>query len=254
MRLVERHIIKQADPRFKAIDRAAFASKNLYNATNYVVWQYFIAEGVYLDYHEMHERMKDHEAYHALPAKVAQWVLRMLDKNWQGYFAACAAWQEDPSKFLGHPKLSGYKDKQRGRNLLVYIAQALSVPALRQGLIAPSMLGVIIRTRQQQQHIQQVRIIPRIGYYVAEVIYEQEPLPAAVNLALRAGVDIGLNNLATLTPDKPGFVPRIVNGRPVKSINQFYNKRRAEMQCHLREAYTSRPLERVTIVQARTTH
>jgi putative transposase len=251
MRLVERHIIKQTDPRFVTIDAAAFASKNLYNAANYLVRQSFIAEGIYLDYHEMHERMKDHEAYQALPAKVAQWVLRMLDKNWQGYFAACAAWQEDPSRFLGHPKLPGYKDKQRGRNLLVYTTQALSVPALRQGLIVPTMLGIIIPTRQQQQHIQQVRIIPRIGLYVVEVIYEQEPIPAVVNLALRAGVDIGLNNLATLTSDKPGFVPRIVNGRPVKSINQFYNKRRAEMQSHLGEAHISRRLERVTIRRTR---
>ncbi len=81
---------------------------------------------------------------------------------------------------------------------------------------------------------------------MVEVIYAQEPIPAAVNPALRAGVDIGLNNLAMLTSDKPGFVPRVVNGRPVKSINQFYNKRRAELQSRLGEAHTSRRLERIT--------
>src|SRR5215831_8694790 len=37
MHLVERHVIKRADPRFAAIDRAALASKNLYNAANFVV-------------------------------------------------------------------------------------------------------------------------------------------------------------------------------------------------------------------------
>jgi putative transposase len=249
MRLVERHVIKQADPRFKAIDCAAFASKNLYYAANYMVRQSFIHEGVYLDYHAMHERMRRHEAYQALPAKVAQWALRMLDKNWQSYFAACAAWQEDPSKFLGHPKLSGYKEKQRGRNLLVYTIQALSLPALRQELICPSMLGITMKTKQQ--HIHQIRIIPRIGFYVVEVIYEQTPIQAAVDPALRVGVDIGLNNLATLASDKPGFVPRIVNGRPVKSINQFYNKRRAGLQSHLGEAHTGHRLERITAKRTR---
>ncbi len=54
MQLVERHVIKQVDHRFAAIDAAAFASKNLYNAANYVVRQSFIHEGVYLNYHEMH--------------------------------------------------------------------------------------------------------------------------------------------------------------------------------------------------------
>jgi putative transposase len=252
MQLVERHIIKRADSRFKAIDTAAFASKNLYNAANYVVRQSFIHQGVYLNYHEMHQRMKEHEAYQALPAKVAQWVLRMLDKNWQSFFAALAAWQEDPSQFLGRPKLPGYKDKQQGRHLLVYTIQALSIPALRQGVICPSMLGIVVPTKQQRQHIQQVRIVPRKGFYVVEVVYERAPVPAAVNPARHAGVDIGLNNLAVLTSDKPGFVPRVVNGRPVKSINQFYNKRRAELQSLLGETrHTSQRLERITTKRTR---
>ncbi|HEX2349466.1 MAG TPA: transposase, partial [Ktedonobacterales bacterium] len=206
MQLVERHVITPADPRFAPIDRAAFASKNLYNAANYVVRQSFIHEGIYLNYHEMHHRMKGHEAYQALPAKVAQWVLRLLDKNWESCFAAMEAWRKDPSQFLGRPKLPGYKDKQQGRNTLVYTIQALSAPALRDGLIAPSMLEITVKTKQQE--VQQVRIIPRKGFYVVEVIYAREPQPAAGDPALHAGIDIGLNNLATITSDKPGFVPR----------------------------------------------
>ncbi len=214
-----------------------------------MVRQSYIHEGAYLNYHEMHRRMQDHDAYKALPAKVAQWVLRLLDKNWHSYFAACAAWKTDPSQFLGHPRLPGYKDKQQGRNLFVYTMQALSLPALRAGLIVPSMLGITVRTKQH--NVQQVRIIPRIGFYVVEVVYAREPVPLAVDPALHAGVDIGLNNLATLTSDKPGFVPRIVNGRPVKSINQFYNKRQAEVQSQLGETHTSRRLERLTTRRTR---
>jgi putative transposase len=68
---------------------------------------------------------------------------------------------------------------------------------------------------------------------------------------LRAGCDIGLNNLATLASDKPGFLPRFVNGRPVKSINQYYNKRRAQLQGRLGEAHTSPRLERITTKRTR---
>src|SRR5579864_4639601 len=184
MQLVERHVIKRTDPRFAVIDAAAFASKNLYNAANYELRQSFIRQRSYLNYHEMHRRMKDHAAYHALPAKVAQWVLRLLDKNWQSFFAALAAWKADPSTFLGRPRLPGYKDKQHGRNLLVYTIQALSLPALRTGRMCPSILAITVQTRQQD--IQQVRIIPRIGYYVVEVMYAREPIAAAVNPALHA--------------------------------------------------------------------
>jgi IS605 OrfB family transposase len=251
MQLVERHVIKRADPRFAAMDPAAFAAKNLYNAANYVVRQSFIRQGIYLGYAEIDQRMQPHEAYRALPAKVAQWVLRTLDTNWQSFFAARAAWKVDPSQFLGCPRLPGYKDKQRGRTLLVYTVQALSAPALREGLIRPSRLDITVQTQQPPHSIQQVRIVPRRGFYVVEVVYEREPVPAAVDPALHAGVDVGLNNLAVLTSDKPGIVPRMVNGRPVKSINQFYNKRRAELQSQLGNAHTSRRLERITTKRTR---
>jgi putative transposase len=249
MQLVEQHVIKRADRRFAAIDCAAFASKNLYNAANYVVRQSFIHEGVYLNYPEMHRRMKDHEAYQALPAKVAQWVLRLLDKNWQSFFEALVAWKADSSKFLGRPKLPGYKDKQQGRSLLVYTIQALSVPALRKGLICPSMLGITVRTRQC--NVQQVRIIPRSGFYVVEVVYEcPEAIPSG-NPALYAAVDIGVDNLAAITANKKGFVPRLVNGRPIKSTNQYYNKRKAELQSALGREGTTARMERLTAKRTR---
>jgi IS605 OrfB family transposase len=246
MRLVERHAIKRADPRFKAVDRAAFASKNLYNKALYATRQAFFQDGSYPSYPTLYHQMKGEPEYAALPRKVAQWVFKQVCVAWESYKEALAAWEVDRSKFLDRPRIPRYKPKQQGRNLLVYTLQALSRPALRNQLICPSGLGITVQTRQE--NVQQVRIIPRTrsGFYVVEVIYERAPVATAVSPALHAGVDIGLNNLALLTSDKPGFVPRLVNGRPVKSINQFYNKRRAELQSRLGDAHTSRRLERIT--------
>jgi putative transposase len=86
---------------------------------------------------------------------------------------------------------------------------------------------------------------------VVAVLYERDPAPAAVNASLYAGVDMGLNTLALLTSNKAGFVPRLVNGRPVKSINQVYNKRRAQWQSKLGTRGTSRHLERITTKRTR---
>jgi putative transposase len=58
------------------------------------------------------------------------------------------------------------------------------------------------------------------------------PGAAAGDPALLAGIDLGINNLATIASNKVGFVPVIVNGRPLKAINQFYNKRRAALQAY----------------------
>src|SRR6266446_7071436 len=104
MQLVEQHVISQTDPRYVALDRVAFASKNLYNAALYEMRQAFIHEHKYLSYNTMDKLMQKHEAYKALPAKVSQQVLMLLDKNWKSFFEAFAAYEEDPSKFLGRPK------------------------------------------------------------------------------------------------------------------------------------------------------
>lgn len=140
MQLVEQHVIKQTDSRYQAIDQAAFASKNLYNAANYIIRQSFIHEKVYLCYEEMHSRMKLHEAFKALPRKVSQQVLRLLHKNWVSFFKAIEVWKVDPSQFLGRPKLPKYKDKQQGRNILVYTIQAISKKGLKSGSVQPSGL------------------------------------------------------------------------------------------------------------------
>ena len=245
MRLVEQHVISQNDPRYPLIDAACFASKNLYNAANYIVRQVFIHNGIYLNYAGVYHHIKRHEAYKALPAKVANDVLRLLDKNWTAFFKAIKAWAIDPSQFVGKPKIPGYKDKLKGRNILIYDIQALSKPALQRGVIKPSMLGIEVETKQK--NIAQARIIPRHGFYVVEVVYDRDEMQAEVNPALIASVDIGVNNLVALTSNKSGFVPRLVNGRPIKSINQFYNKQRERLQKKMRkDHYTSHQLDRIT--------
>src|SRR5215472_17218547 len=97
MQLVEQHCISKHDPRYSVIDEAAFKSKNLYNAALYEIRQSFIHEGKYLNYNEVQRRMQSHEAYKALPAKVSQQVLVLLEKNWKAFFEARAADVEDPS-------------------------------------------------------------------------------------------------------------------------------------------------------------
>jgi putative transposase len=245
MRLVEQHRIDRHDPRFAAIDAAAFASKNLYNAANYLLRQSFIFQGEYLNYYDVHAQMKAHQAYHALPRKVSQQVLRMLDKNWQGFFAALKAYRADPSKFRKRPGLPRYLDKTDGRYALVYTIQALSKRALKRGVIVPSGLAIEVRTKQAR--IAQVRIVPKGQFYVVEVVYEQDIQPAAVDAALIAGIDVGLNNLAAIASNKPGFVPVLINGRPAKYINQRYNKRRADLQAKLGQPRRTQRMERLTM-------
>jgi putative transposase len=230
VQLVEQHRIDRHDPRFAAIDAAAFASKNLYNAALYLTRQAFIHQSRVISYEDLARDMKTAEAYRALPAKVAQWVVRQVTLAWKSYFAACAAWEADPSRFLGHPKLPKYLDKQ-GRNLLTYTEQAISRAPRNRGYVVPSGLAIRVETRQAA--IDQVRLVPHASHYTVEVIYERLVIPADVDPARTVGIDIGLNNLAAVTSNQPGVMPFLVQGRPVKAINHWYNKRRAQLQAKL---------------------
>lgn len=101
-------------------------------------------------------------------------------------------------------------------------------------------------------HVDGVRIVPRTGYYVVEVVYEEPEIQADVDASLSAGIDMGINALTALTSNKEGFVPRIVNGRPVKSINQDDNKERARLQSLLKgKRQTSQKLEKLTTKRTR---
>jgi len=231
MQLVEQHVIDRSDPRFAVIDEVAFKSKNLYNAANYEIRQTFIHENKYLNYNDMDRRMQSHEAYKALPAKVSQQILMVLDRNWKSFFEARKAYEEDPSTFTGRPQLPKYKHKTEGRNILVYTIQAISKKGLKYGLIQPSMLPITVKTKQK--NIDQVRIVPRNGYYVVEVIYTKEPVQANVDPSFCVGIDLGVTNLAAIASNREGFVPRLVNGRPVKAWNQWYNKRVKELKNQL---------------------
>lgn len=246
MQLVEQHVIKPNSPFWQVVDTAAFASKNLYNLALYEMRQKFFVSGFTHSYESLYHLVKTSDAYKGLPAKVSQQVLKGLDKAWKGYFSAHREWQKDHSKFLSEPNIPHYKDKTDGRNVLTYTIQAISSKLLRIGQVAPSGLsGVIIKTKQTT--IDCVRIVPKKTHYVVEVIYTKEIEPDDLDYAFVAGIDLGLNNLAVIASNKSGFRPVVVNGRPLKSINQFYNKRKAELQSILGfEKAKSHRIDRLT--------
>ena len=249
MQLVEQHVISHGDPRFAPIDAAAFKAKNLYNAANYLVRHAFIFEQRYLGYAAIFHLIKHTEAYTALPRKVSNDILRQLDKNWRAFFAAVEAWKQDPSQCVGRPRVPKYKDKTKGRFLLTYDVQAISRRALARGILIPSGLNIEIQTLHQR--IKQARIVPRIGFYVVEIVYEQADSAPSGNPALYAAVDLGVDTLAALTSNKVGCAPRLVNGRVLKSCNQFFNKRRAELQAALGHEGTTARMERLTTRRTR---
>ena len=234
MQLVEQHVIDRQDARFKTVDAACFASKNLYNCVLYQMRQDFFAGKKADGYAKLAHALKGTPEFKALPAKVAQWVIRQASGDWWNFWKAHQAYKQNPAKFTGRPKLPHYKDKQKGRNLLVYTVQALSRPALKEGRVEPSQLAVVLPT--QHPEVQQVRIVPQASHYAVEVVYTVKPKSRTANKLnpkWAASLDLGIDVLAAVTTNKRGITPFLVNGRPLKSVNAYYNKLRAQQQAAL---------------------
>lgn len=233
MKLVEQHIIKRNDVRFKHIDRAAFLSKNLYNVTMYDMRSAFLSGKKLPSPNAMSKRLREQVDYKALPRKVSVRVLKQVCQAWSDYFAAVRSYNKNPEKFLGKPGIPGYKEK-KGRNTLEYFRQTISTKSenIKSNILELSQLNVKIQTTREYESVICVRIIPHKTHYTAEVIYEQE-VKGSLGATWIAGIDIGVSNLAAIASNKPGFQPLVVNGRPLKSINQYYNKERARLQSHL---------------------
>jgi putative transposase len=249
MQLVEQHIVKRGHSSFRKIDELCFKSKNLYNAALYEVRQaFFQNQSGYLNYNALQKKFQTEKQndYCALPAKVSQQILMLLDRNFKSFFEALKAFKVNPSKFLARPKIPKYKDKIKGRNLLIYTIQALSKPLLKKGILQLSGTDIQFKTNVKFNEIQQVRMIPNATCYTIEVVYNvvaAAPVPFNGRIA---SIDIGLNNLATLTSNG-AFAPLILNGKPLKSIHQFYHKKKAKLQAALKkEQKTSRRIQALT--------
>jgi IS605 OrfB family transposase len=224
MILVERHIINNRHHFFKECDKLSFLSKNLYNKGLYNVRQHYFMHKEYLSYVKNFHLTKNEQCYKDLPAKVSNQILILLDKNFKSFFELL--------KMGLKTRVPKYLDKDKGRYIVKYEKQALGIGHFKKiGEILLSKTNISIKTKiVDWNSIKEVRIIPKNNHYVIEVVYEK--LEKINNGNITASIDLGLNNLSTITFND-GRTPFIINGRPLKSINNFYNKKKSILQSEL---------------------
>ena len=251
MNLVERHIINKGSEFYKEADRVSLLSKNLYNFANYSIRQEFIntskekEEGLrefanYKNYYEMRKELAGQIDYVALPQKVANHTLRLLDKSWKSFFKSIKEWNKFPDKFLGKPGLPNYLDVEIGRYIVSYEKGAISAKELKKGFIKLSGTDISVLFINCDKKLISARIVPtKNNEYVLEIIYKC-PEVALKTEGITAGIDIGVNNLMAIVFAEEGVAPALVNGRPLKSINQYYNKQKAMFQKKLDKAQSKK--------------
>ena len=230
----EQHNIKYGTEFYKFVDEMCFKSKNLYNYANYIIRQEFINNGNWIKYNQLFQLVKESDPYKNIGSNVGQGTLRILDKNWKSFFKAIKDWKKNPNKYLGRPKIPKYKDKD-GRFLLSLDSNKVK---LKDGYLyfawKPFKPYNNMFKTNAQERILQCRFIPRCGKYVMEIVYEIEVPDISETSDRVAAIDIGVDNFITMV-NNIGENPIAVKGGVIKSINQFYNKQKANIQSELKK-------------------
>lgn len=239
MRLVERHIVK--DNRFEDI---CLKSGLLYNYVLLNVRQ-GIFSGDYINEYEFSTKLcKENQVdFRNLPSVVSQQVVAQVFSVTKSWMKSKKEYEKNPSKFLSRPKLPKYK-RGKKQNMVVFTASACRLKSdgyihFVKNIISP------IKTKIGDNKLCQVRIIPQATCYVVEVIYEKKEQDLNLNKDNVLSIDLGLNNICTCISNV-GISPFIVNGKVIKSFNQWYNKKKARLMSLIGDKGTSRRINKMT--------
>ena len=236
----ETHIIKESHPIYNWIVDECLRSRNLYNKTLFIYRQAFtgnhdkiedfkpiIRHEKFISSFELVKQMaklKDIDYYAMTKKNSGTQVVCQVDRTMKSWFTALKSYKKDPSKFRGRPRIPSYKKKDE-LNCLTYTY--VDAKLQKDGTINIRR-DIKLPIHTNLSSFQQIRLVPKTGYIQVEIIYNKEITDSNLDKTRAIGIDLGLNNLMAITSNI-GNISNLVNGRPLKSINQYYNKRKAHL-------------------------
>ena len=236
----ETHIIKESHPIYNWVVDECSRSKSLFNKALYIYRQAFtekhenISDYVsivnnkkFISSYNLITKMrelKDEDYFAMTKNHSASQVIIQVDKTMKSWFAALKSYKKDPSKFRGRPRIPSYKKKDE-LNCLTYTN--IDARLQKDGTINISK-KIKLPIHTNLSSFQQIRLVPKVGFIQVEIIYNKEINDTNLDKTRAIGIDLGLNNLMAITSNI-GNISNLVNGRPLKSINQYYNKKKAHL-------------------------
>lgn len=211
-------------------------SKNLTNQAIYNVRQYYFQEKQYLRYESNYHEMKYLENYKLLNADISQQTLKNVDQMFKSFFALIKLAKQGKYNFK-HIRLPNYLPKNSYSNLIIGQVRIkddniLMIPYSNTFKKKYKVNRINIKIPQvlENKEIKQIQIIPKFNARFFEIQYtyeiQEENIKLNTNNAL--AIDLGVNNLCTcITNTGKSF---IIDGKKLKSINQFFNKQNTKLR------------------------
>lgn len=217
-------------------------SNNLYNVALYNVRQHFFNHKTYLNYFNNYPICKENENYKKLPSQAAQQVIKQVDNSFKSFFQTLKDYKKHPDKYKACPKIPKYKEKG-SRNVITIPSQ--TVYRKNNYIQFPKTEFKIFLGELKIDKIVEIKIKPYHKYYEICITYEEKEKEHVKQNENYIGIDIGVNNFITVS-NNIGKNPFIVKGGIIKSINQYYNKKKAKLMSYVGDKGTSNRIQDLT--------
>lgn len=226
---------------YKALKELMFYSKNIYNVALYNVRQEFFETKKFLSYNDNCKLVKDNENYQSLQAGISQQIIKKVNENFKSFFALLKAKSKGKIAKDKKIRIPHYKEKDELFQLILRDGSAIKNNILTFPLSRrfkkdnPNFkLKIKIPKNIIGKEIKQIRINPKQKGLYFEVLYiykGEKNVKTDLNENNIVGIDLGLNNLATVVANTGSSI--IIDGKKIKSINQYYNKTKAKLYSKL---------------------
>lgn len=188
-------------------------------------------------YNDLWNKVKNHEKIKAskLDINIKQYIVKQVCISWLSFIKSSIEYKKNSSKFNGRPNMPNYLYKTKDYNIVqVDKTRFRKINEETNSFNLPcSDYKISVPKQIRLKDVKQVTIQKYYGKIKINIIYEdREVLRNEYDLNLAIGIDLGINNLCAITSNDKSF-SYIINGRPLKSINQFYNKRLSELKSKL---------------------
>lgn len=218
---------------YKSIKELCHTAKNLTNQAIYNVRQYYLNEGEYLNYEKNYALLKSSENYKLLNSNMAQQILKEVDGSFKSFFGLLKLAKKGKYAFKDC-KLPNYLPKDGYATLVIGFvrlnANKLILPFSNTYKKTHKSVEITIPPILVDKKVKEIRIIPKANarFFEIQYIYEAENTQRNLNQNNALALDLGINNLVTaVSSEGKSF---IIDGKRLKSINQWYNKRNAQLQ------------------------
>lgn len=222
---------------YKVLRELSRASKDLFNKATYIKRQNFFerqkcGDVKNITYTQLYRLMKNEDEYKVLNSNMSQQVLKLVDRNFKSFYGLLKAKKDN--KYSGKVKLPNYLDKDGFFSLIIGFVRIkdnfeFDIPMSTK---YPNKMKISFNTPPvlKGKSIKEIRIIPKQNarFFEIQYVYEAEVSNGIYNKNNALSIDLGVNNLmACATNNGQSF---IIDGRKIKSVNQYANKKNAKLK------------------------